>query len=38
MKYINQRDYPHYPYITRTDLEGEELEYGKTTTVSNSGC
>ena len=38
MKFINQRDYPHYPYVTRIDLEGEELEYGKTTTVSNSGC
>ena len=38
MKYICQRDYPHWLYITRTDFEGEELEKGKTTTVSTSGC
>lgn len=38
MKYISQLDYPHIPYITRTDMEGENLEKGKTTTVSSSGC
>ena len=38
MKYICQRDYPHWLYITRTDYEGEEFEKGKTTTVSSSGC
>lgn len=38
MKYICQRDYPHWIYVTRTDFEGEELEKGKTTTVSTSGC
>jgi hypothetical protein len=38
MKYINQRDYPHWLYITRTNLEGEEREKGKTTTVKTSGC
>ena len=38
MKYICQRDYPHWLYITRTGFEGEEFEKGKTTTVSSSGC
>ena len=38
MKYINQLDYPHWLYVTRTDLEGEEQEKGKTTTVRRSGC
>ena len=38
MKYINQRDYPHWLYVTRTDMEGEEKERGKTTTVYTSAC
>lgn len=38
MKFVNQRDYPHWLYITRTDMEGEELEKGKTTTVFTSAC
>ena len=38
MKYINQRDYPHWLYVTRTSLEGEEKEIGKTTTVFTSAC
>lgn len=38
MKYICQRDYPHWLYITRTGYEGEEREKGKTTTVKTSGC
>lgn len=38
MKYICQRDYPHWIYVTRTGFEGEEFEKGKTTTVSSSGC
>lgn len=38
MKYICQRDYPHWIYVTRTDLEGEEFEKGKTTTVKACGC
>ena len=38
MKYINQRDYPHLLYITRTDMEGEDFERGQNTTVSSSGC
>ena len=38
MKYISQLDYPHIPYITRTEMEGDEFEKGKTTTVRSSGC
>ena len=38
MKFVNQRDYPHWLYITRTDMEGEEKEKGKTTTVFTSAC
>ena len=26
MRYINQLEYPHIPYITRTTLEGEDWE------------
>ena len=38
MKYINQLDYPHWLYITRTDMEGKDKEWGKTSTVRSSGC
>ena len=38
MKYVNQKEYPDWLYITRTDLEGAACEKGKTTTVSSSGC
>lgn len=38
MKYINQLDYPDKPYITRTNLEGEEKEKGTKTTVKTSAC
>lgn len=38
MKYVNQLDYPDVPYITRTELTGQEHEKGKTTTVKSSGC
>ena len=38
MKYVNQREYPHWLYITRTGMDGEELEKGKTTTMKSSGC
>lgn len=38
MKYINQLDYPDWLYITRTAMEGEAMEKGKTTTVKSSGC
>ena len=26
MKFINQRDYPHWLYITKTDMEEEERQ------------
>ena len=38
MKYLSQLDYPHMPYITRTDPENPRHEHGKTTTVKSSGC
>lgn len=39
MKYINQFDYSHWLYVTRTELLDEEVrEKGKTTTVRNAGC
>ena len=38
MKYINQLDYPDRLYVTRKNLEGEEREKGKFTTVRSSGC
>jgi len=38
MKYVNQLDYPDRLYTTRFELEGEEYEKGKLTTVRSSGC
>lgn len=38
MKYINQLDYPDMIYVTRTKMEGEAREKGKTTTIKSSGC
>ena len=38
MKYINQRDYPHWLYVTKTDMEGADREKGRTTTIATSGC
>jgi len=38
MKFINQNDYPHWIYVTRTKLSGAEQEKGRTTTISSSGC
>jgi len=38
MKYINQRDYPEKPYITRTEMQGEAFEKGQKTTVKSSAC
>ena len=38
MKYINQKQYPHMPYITRVDMESEAKEKGQKTTISSSGC
>ena len=39
MKYINQYDYPHYSYMTCTNLDdAKRKEWGKTTSVRTSGC
>ena len=38
MRFINQLDYAHIPYITRTSLHGEEYEKGQKTTIRSSGC
>lgn len=38
MKYLNQYDYRHWLYVTRTNLDEELRESGKTTTVASSGC
>ena len=38
MKYVNQKEYPDWLYVTRTDMEGEDKEKGRTTTISGSGC
>ena len=39
MKYLNQKSYPHWLYITRQLCDKEEdVVKGKTTTISSSGC
>ena len=38
MRYLCQFDYPEIPYITRTEMDGEMYEYGRTSTVASSGC
>jgi hypothetical protein len=39
MRYINQKQYPHWLYVTRFEMEEEEeREKGKTTTVASSAC
>ena len=38
MKFVCQLDYPHIPYLTRLDMEGEEKEKGLKTTIKTSGC
>ena len=38
MKYVNQKEYPDWLYVTRVDMEGEDCEKGRTTTISSSGC
>lgn len=38
MKYVNQKEYPDWLYVTRFDLEGDDKEHGRTTTISSSGC
>ncbi len=38
MKYVNQKEYPDWLYVTRVDLDEKEREKGRTTTISSSGC
>lgn len=38
MKYVNQKKYPEWTYITGICYEGEAKEKGLKTTVSSSGC
>lgn len=38
MKYVNQLEYPDLLYVTRTSMEGEAREKGKTSTIRSSGC
>ena len=38
MKYVNQLQYPHLLYVTRTNPEVEGHERGKTTTIRQAGC
>ena len=38
MVYINQKKYPNTPYITKTEMDGEDYEKGQHTTISSSGC
>ena len=38
MKYVNQLEHPHMLYTTRTEMEGEGKERGRTTTIKASGC
>lgn len=38
MKFLNQLDYSQRLYVTRTDMDGEDRERGKATTIRSSGC
>lgn len=38
MKYVNQLEYTDWPYVTRTAMNGEDFEKGRTTTIRSSGC
>lgn len=38
MRYVNQKQYPNMPYITRTSHEGEAYAQGQKTTIASSGC
>ena len=38
MRYVNQKEYPHIPYITCTKEDHPQHERGKTTTICTSGC
>ena len=34
MKYINQLEYPRWPYINRTNMDEAEREAGKAKTIA----
>lgn len=38
MRYINQKDYPDWLYVTRIEMDEVQREKGKTTTVASSAC
>lgn len=38
MKFVNQKDFPDWLYVTRTSMEGNDRERGRTTTVASSAC
>lgn len=38
MRYVNQKQYPDMPYITRTSHKGEAYAMGQKDTVASSGC
>ncbi len=38
MRYVNQCEHPHMLYVTRCNLNDENREYGRTTTIKSSGC
>ena len=38
MRFVNQCEHPHLLYVTRCNLDDENREYGRTTTVKSSGC
>ena len=37
MKYVNQLDYPHWLYKTRTEMDGKDKAWGATSTVKACG-
>ena len=38
MKYVNQLEFPDWLYVTRVDMEGDDKELGRTSTIKSSGC
>jgi len=38
MKYVNQLEYPDLLYVTRQEMDEENREKGRTTTIRKSGC
>ena len=38
MKYVNQLKYPNMLYVTRTEMDEKNKEWGRTSTIKSSGC